>query len=171
MCMGAAMLGTGRLLYGLRGEKYDVLTFMIWGAAGAVGLYLLAALSGSPALALAGSVLCFLATSLLWPGSVVLAARVFPFAGAWLYAMLAAGGDIGAALGPFFLGFIADNAAALSFLGEIFKTSGLTPERFGLRCGLATGALFPLATLGLLLFFRKKCGTLKRNALENTPSE
>ena len=171
MCMGAVMLGTGRLLYGLRGEKYDVLNFMIWGAAGAVGLYLLAALSGNPVFALVGCALCCLATSLLWPGSVVLAARVFPFAGAWLYAMLAAGGDIGAAVGPYFLGVIADNASSVSFLEGIFKASSLTPEQFGLRCGLAMGALFPLVTLGLLIFFRKKYGTFKQIALENTSSE
>ena len=156
VCLGAAMLGTGRLLYGLFGEKRDVLPFMIWGALGAVGLYLLAAFSGSPAAALAGCALCCLATSLLWPGSVVLAGRAFPLAGAWLYAMLAAGGDIGAAVGPYTLGIIADNASALPVLSELFSQCALTTEEFGLRCALGAGACFPLAVLILLLLFKRK---------------
>ncbi len=156
VCMGALMLGTGRLLYGLFGEKRDVLPFMILGAAGAVVLYLIAGFSGSHIAALAGCALCCLATSLLWPGSVVLANKTFPLAGAWLYAMLAAGGDIGAAAGPYMLGIIADNAPMWPVLSELFSQTSLTPEEFGLRCALGMGAVFPLITLGLLLWFREK---------------
>lgn len=155
MCMGSVMLGTGRLLYGIFGEKHDVWRFMVFGAAAAVGLYLLAALSGTAALALAGCVFCCFATSLLWPGSVVLAARSFPLAGAWLYAMLAAGGDMGAAIGPYLLGMVADHAAAFPMLSKLFSSTGLSAEQFGLRCGLAAGALFPFITLVLLLIFRR----------------
>ncbi|MBQ4107277.1 MAG: MFS transporter [Lentisphaeria bacterium] len=156
MCMGAAMLGTGRLLYGLFGEKHDVWKFMVIGAIAATGCYLLAALAGAPAWALAGCVFCCFATSLLWPGSVVLAGRCFPLAGAWLYAMLAAGGDIGAAVGPYVIGVVADHAASWPVLNGWFQASGMAAEPFGLRCGLLLGGIFPLLALGILLWFRRE---------------
>ena len=171
MCMGAAMLGTGRLLYGLYGEKCDILALMIYGAAAAVGLYLLAAFSGVPALALAGCCFCCLATSLLWPGSVVLAGRVFPLAGAWLYAMLAVGGDMGAAAAPWLLGIIADNAGNCSWLEAVSRSFQLTSEEFGLRCAMGAGALFPLMTLGLLFFCRKKYPVFRGSFLEKSSSK
>ncbi|MBR2374220.1 MAG: MFS transporter [Lentisphaeria bacterium] len=156
MCLGAAMLGTGRLLYGLFGEKRDVWNFMLAGAIAGIGCYMLAALAGIPFLALAGCVLCCLATSLLWPGSVVLAGKSFPLAGAWLYAMLAAGGDLGASAGPYLLGVIADHAASWNWLSAVFKFSGLTAEQFGLRCGILCGSIFPLVTVFILLLFRRE---------------
>lgn len=156
MCLGAAMLGTGRLLYGLFGEKYDVWNFMVLGAFAGIGCYILAAIAGIPALALSGCVLCCLATSLLWPGSVVLAGKTFPLAGAWLYAMLAAGGDLGASAGPYLLGVIADHAASWSWLAPLVKYSGLTAEQFGLRCGVLCGGIFPLITVVILLIFRRE---------------
>ena len=155
MCLFAAMLGTGRLLYGLFGEKHDIWKFMVWGSILATGCYLLAALSGTAILSLLGCVICGLGVSLLWPGSVVLAGKRFPMAGAWLYAMLAAGGDIGASIGPPFLGLTADHAATRPWLAEIVRASGLSAEQFGLRAGLFCGAAFPLITFLLLLSFRR----------------
>ncbi|MGE4565755.1 MAG: MFS transporter, partial [Victivallaceae bacterium] len=124
------------------------------------GCYLLAALCGIAAIALAGCVVCGLATSLLWPGAVVLAGKRFPLAGAWLYAMLAAGGDIGASIGPYAIGVIADRAAGQTWLSGVLAYSGLSAEQFGLRAGLFCGALFPLITFFLLLHFRKLRGRL-----------
>ncbi|MDD3154367.1 MAG: MFS transporter [Victivallaceae bacterium] len=155
MCLFAAMLGLGRLLYGIFGEKHDVWKFMTIGASAAVGCYLLAATCEIAAIALTGCVLCGLAVSLLWPGSVVLAGKRFPLAGAWLYAMLAAGGDLGASIGPYVIGVIADHATVPTWLHGIWQSSGLTAEQFGLRTGLFCGALFPLTTLLLLFSFRK----------------
>lgn len=155
VCLFAVMLGTGRLLYGLFGEKYDIWKLMAGGSLLACICYLTAALAGFPALVLAGCVFCGLAVSLLWPGSVVLAGRQFPLAGAWLYAMLAAGGDIGAAIGPYLLGVVTDHAAGFPLLKELQQAGGLSSEQFGLRSGLLFGAFFPAGTFFLLLWFRK----------------
>ena len=146
MCLFAAMLGTGRLLYGIFGEKHDVWKWMMAGAVTATGCYLLSALSSLPFFSLLGCVFCGLAVSLLWPGSVVLAGKQFPLAGAWLYAMLAAGGDIGASIGPYTLGVLADHAAHFSWIQSLFQSSGLTAEQFSLRTGLCFGAVFPIVT-------------------------
>ena len=149
------MLGAGRLLYGLFGGRCDIWKLMVGGSLLAVVCYLAAALSGNPVPALAGCVLCGLAVSLLWPGAVVLAGRRFPLAGAWLYAMLAAGGDIGAAVGPYVIGIVADHAAGFPLLTELFPAGTLSAEQIGLRAGLLLGAVFPLGTLLLLLWQRR----------------
>lgn len=155
MCLFAVMLGTGRLLYGIFGEKQDVWKFMMIGSLLAMVCYLLAALAMMPVIALIGCVFCGLGVSLLWPGAVVLAGKRFPLAGAWLYAMLAAGGDMGASVGPYLLGIIADHAAEQPFLSRILQVSGLSSEQFGLRAGLLCGALFPFVCGVLLFWFRK----------------
>jgi MFS family permease len=112
-----------------------------------------AALSPFPALSLAGCVLATLGASLLWPGAVVLASRQFPLAGAWLFAMLALGGDLGAALGPYLTGITADHAVKVPFLSKLQAASGLPVEQFNLRTALCLAAFFPLLTAAILLIF------------------
>ena len=119
-------------------------------------MYMVAALASSAALSLASCALCGIAVSLLWPGSVILAGRAFPLAGAWLYAMLAAGGDIGASIGPALLGVIADTASEFPRLQGMLLESGLDAEQFGLRCGMLLGAVFPLGTLILVRLLRRR---------------
>lgn len=152
MCVFAIMLGIGRLGYGLFGANWAIDKLMAAGSAAACLLYLIAALSGNAVVSLAACALCCIAVSLLWPGSVILAGRAFPLAGAWLYAMLAAGGDIGASIGPALLGVVADTAAALPALQGILDLTALTAEQFGLRCGMLLGAIFPLGTLLLVSY-------------------
>ncbi len=155
MCMYAIMLGTGRLCYGLFGAKWEIDKFMLWGAAAACIFYLTAASAGNAVLSLAACALCGLAVSLLWPGSVILAGQAFPLAGAPLFAMLSAGGDCGAAIGPALLGIVADTANSFSPLQDFFSTTGLSPEQIGLRCGMFLGAIFPLGTFFLVFILRK----------------
>lgn len=155
MCLFGAMLGTGRLCYGLFGKKIDVLNVMMIGAGASIVLYLTIALSGSWILVLAACALCGLTVSLLWPGSVSLGAAEFPLAGTWLFAMLAAGGDLGASIGPYLVSLLADNATELPLLSEIAAKTSLTAEQFGLRCGMLLAALFPLGTLLCLWWIRR----------------
>lgn len=154
VCLAACMLGSGRLLYGLYGQKWDIGKLMMIGSAISFFCYLLAALSPLPALSLAGCVLATLGASLLWPGTVVLAARQFPGAGAWLFAMLAFGGDSGAAAGPFLVGVISDHAGDIPLLSKLYQAGSLSLEQFNLRAGMGFAALFPLLTFGLLLSCR-----------------
>ena len=155
VCMAAAMLGTGRLLYGLYGSKADVWKLMLPGTLLAAGCCFIAALSPFPVLSLAGCVLATLGASLLWPGAVVLATRQFPLAGAWLFAMLALGGDLGAALGPYLTGVTADHAGKIPFLSRLNESLALPPEQFNLRAAMCLTALFPLLTAVILLIFNR----------------
>ena len=156
MCMFGVMLGIGRLSYGLFGAKWQVDKLMTGGCILAIALYATAALSGNAVVSLGACALCGIAVSLLWPGSVILAGRAFPLAGAWLYAMLAAGGDIGASVGPALLGVIADTASGFSWLQGLLQQSGLDAEQFGLRCGMFLGAVFPFLTLILVRILRRR---------------
>ena len=146
LCLFAAFLGTGRLLYGMYGKRVDVWHVMVWGSLLASLCYLVAALSPWPIVSLISCALCGLGVSLLWPGSVTNAAHRFPLAGASMFAILAAGGDTGAAVGPWLLGVIADLVPA---------TSPLPP----LKVGMLVGTIFPLtmiAVLGMLRMMEKR---------------
>ncbi|HCG64899.1 MAG: MFS transporter [Spirochaetae bacterium HGW-Spirochaetae-4] len=137
LCLFAALLGTGRMLYGKYGKNIDVWHVMFWGSFFAAGCYLVAALSPIPWISLVACAGCGLGVALLWPGSVVNAAHRFPFAGASMFAILAAGGDTGAAVGPWLLGLIADFVPA---------SATLSP----LRVGMLAGTAYPLAMLACL---------------------
>ncbi|MHC1693571.1 MAG: sugar MFS transporter [Sphaerochaetaceae bacterium] len=153
LCMFAAFLGTGRALYGKFGKHVDVWKVMFWGSLLAAGCYVVAALSPWPLLSVAACSLCGLGTALLWPGSVVNAAKRFPLAGASLFALLAAGGDTGAAVGPWLLGFIADTAPAVFRTG--FPLASLDSAEAGLRCGMLFATLYPLSMMVCLLTMRR----------------
>jgi MFS family permease len=129
------------MLYGKYGKNIDVWHVMFWGSFFAAGCYLVAALSPIPWISLVACAGCGLGVALLWPGSVVNAAHRFPLAGASMFAILAAGGDTGAAVGPWLLGLIADFVPA---------SATLSP----LRVGMLAGTAYPLAMLACLGIIR-----------------
>jgi fucose permease len=134
LCLFAACLGTGRALFGHFGSHWNIRRLMTIGASLAVVCYLVAALSPYPVLSLIACSACGFATSLLWPGSIVLSTRVFPLAGAGMFALLAAAGDSGAAIGPYLIGLVADHAPVLQ-----------------LKAGLIVGSAFPFILIFLLI--------------------
>ncbi|NMC04640.1 MAG: MFS transporter [Candidatus Lokiarchaeota archaeon] len=127
----AFMLGLGRLLYGKLGARMPLPKVMMAGALLAVACYLVVVFSTVNAFALIACMMCGFGVSLLWPGTLVLAAKRFPQAGASMFAILAAGGDIGASVGPWIVSLVADSAGALS-------------EQLGLRMGILVGVSFPI---------------------------
>jgi len=138
----ALLLGIGRMLYGLYGKRIHVWHVMLWGSVLAAICYVVAALSPSPFISLLACAFSGLGVALLWPGSITMAAHRFPLAGASLFALLAAGGDTGSAIGPWLIGFIADT------LGQ---STALSP----LRTALLTGTIYPVAMFICLLLIRK----------------
>jgi len=154
MAMFAMMLGLGRLLHGKFGSKMDLNKIMLWGCAIAFACYLTVAFSGIGALSLFACGICGIAVSLLWPGTLVLTSEKFPLAGTWLFAFLAAGGDIGASVGPWLVGVISDNAVKVSFLTQLGTQLGLDQIQLGMRVGILVGALFPLAAFICLRYMR-----------------
>ena len=145
----SVMLGLGRSLYAKYGK--NVRKVLFGGAVGATACYLTAAFSSSPILGLLACALTGFCTSMLWPGSLVVAADRFPTGGVFIYAMMAAGGDLGASVGPQLVGVITDFAIANSSLVSFAAGLSLTPEQFGMKLGLLVGAIFPL--IACFVFF------------------
>ncbi len=156
MAMFAMMLGIGRLLHGKYGKNISLYTIMITGTITAFLCYLIVAISPYDLLSLIACAVCGLAVSLLWPGTLVLSAERFPLAGTWLFAFLAAGGDIGASIGPWAMGVITDAAAQSTFIAAAGRSLGLDRIQIGMRVGLLASALFPLGALICIIYMRQQ---------------
>ncbi len=155
MCGFGFMLGTGRLLYGMYGEKISVNSVMIVGSLVAVVCYIAVALSPATWLSLLACALTGICVSLLWPGTLVVASAKLPLAGASMFALLAAGGDIGASVGPWLTGVVTDYITAVSAQGWA-QNLAMTPEQLGLRGGILLGALYPLSALIIHVMLRRQ---------------
>ena len=69
-----------------------------------------------------------------------------------MFAMMAAGGDLGAAIGPQLVGVVTDAVAAMPSAASLATSLHLSLEQLGMKLGLAVGALFPL--LSIFVFLR-----------------
>ena len=141
----SAMLGLGRSLYAKYGKRVEKI--LLLGAIGALICYLTAALSPIPFIGLFACAFTGLCVSMLWPGSLIVGSERFPTSGVFIFAMMAAGGDLGASVGPQLLGIVAD-AVSVSALGaELAASLSLTAEQIGMKAGMLVGALFPLLAI------------------------
>ena len=144
VAMFAAALGLGRTLYAKIGRKISRVLF--FGAIGTVCCYLIAALCNIPIISLLACAFTGLCVSMMWPGNLVIASERFPY-GVFIFALMAAGGDLGASVGPQLVGVITDlvvsSEKAVAFAGSI----GFLPEQLGLKCGMLVGMLFPLCAI------------------------
>lgn len=155
VCLFALLLGASRAIFGSwkRGE-FPLLKAMSAGAFLCIVCYLVAALSPSPMISLIACVLCGLGSGLLWPGSVANASNHFPLAGASLFALLAAGGNVGAAMGPWLIGLTADIAPTLVQAAPWLRH--LSTSEVALRSGMLVGTLFPILMVLFLALMRRE---------------
>ena len=145
----SVMLGLGRTLYAKRGRNIGrVLTF---GAIGATACYLIAALSSISVVGLFACAFTGLCVSMLWPGSLVVASGKYPQHGVFIYAMMAAGGDLGASVAPQLLGVITDVVMANPGAADLAMRTSLSVEQLGMKLGMLCGALFPLCAIFVYL--------------------
>jgi fucose permease len=142
LCGFALCFGLGRLVYSRFGKKWDIHRLMIYGSAVTVICYIIVALSPYTALTLAACWVAGAATCLLWPETLVVASTALPMAGAALFGLLAAGGDLGTAISSFLVG----NAADL-FMPLVPGRIAMTAEQFGLRMAVLLGCLFPVLSV------------------------
>lgn len=73
-----------------------------------------------------------------------------------MYAMMAAGGDLGASVGPQLVGVITDTAIALPKFNDLALKLGITSEQLGMKLGMLVGSLFPLAATFLFLYIIRR---------------
>ena len=155
--LGAALfavaLGLGRTLYSKIGKKIGRALF--FGAVGAAVCYLIAALSDIPLLVLPASAFTGFCVSMMWPGSLVVASNRIADGGVFIFAMMAAGGDLGASVGPQLIGVITDLISSSEAAATAAVTMGLTPEKLGMKAGMLTAAIFPLAAIPIYFYIMR----------------
>lgn len=149
----ALALGLGRTMYAKVGKHIERVLF--FGAVGATLCYLTAAVTSVPLLGLFACAFTGFCVSMLWPGCLIVATDRFPSGGVFIFAMMAAGGDLGASVGPQLIGIITDLALENSTLLSLAQKTSLMPEQLGMKLGMLVGMLFPLVAIFVYLFIWK----------------
>ncbi|MBO4413952.1 MAG: MFS transporter [Clostridia bacterium] len=155
--MFATLLGIARITYAKFGKNIfrTVLISMI----GATACYLVVGLSLNVTVAFIACILTGFCTSMLWPGTLMMMDEKIPNAGVAAFALMAAGGDLGASVSPQLLGFIVDKVSASEFAVNLGNTLNITAEQVGLKAGMLVTSLFPMIGIVIVLivmrYFRK----------------
>ena len=97
-----------------------------------------------------------LCVSMLWPGSLIVSAELFPTGGVFIYAMMATGGDLGASVAPQLVGIVTDFIMANPKATQLAEALHLTAEQFGMKCGMLAGMMFPLIAIPIYIYIHKK---------------
>ena len=147
------MLGIGRTLYARMGKNIGRVLFL--STIGASLCYFAAAVSPIPLVGLVACALTGFCTAMLWPGNLIVASERFPSGGVLIYALMAAGGDFGASVGPQLVGVITDLAISGSTLSSWATAIGIAPEQLGMKLGMLVGMLFPLLAIPVSLLLWK----------------
>ena len=149
----AVMLGLGRTLYAKYGKNIENVVFVC--IISSTLCYLICALSPYPLLGLAACAFTGITTSMLWPGNLVIASDRFPQGGVFIFAMMAAAGDLGASVGPQLVGVVTDFAISNEHIINIAAKFGFSPEQAGMKLGMLCAMVFPF--VGIFVY-----GLLKR---------
>ena len=73
-----------------------------------------------------------------------------------MFALMAAGGDLGGSVGPQIVGVVTDLVIGSDTASRFAETAGLSVEQLGMKAGILTAALFPIAGTGLFATLLKK---------------
>lgn len=135
-CMFAVTMGISRVIYGKRGDKLDLMKFMIGSGCLCLLCYILASISDRPVLGLIGCIMCGFSVGIMWPGAISICSKRLPNGGTAMFAFLATAGDLGGAFGPGLVGNITQNA------------------NNDLRRGMMAGCIFPFVLIISLLILK-----------------
>ncbi len=154
VAMFAVMLGLGRTLYAKKGKHIEHVLF--YGAIGAFCCYILAIFTSVPFIALFACAFTGFFTSMLWPGSLVVAEKKVLHGGVAMYALMAAGGDLGASVAPQLVGTVTDLVAQSTSALSFAQSLHLSPEQLGMKAGLLCASFFPLCAIFVFMALIKK---------------
>lgn len=122
-CLFATFMGITRMTYGKFSERLNLKKVMLICGIMAACCYLLASLSSSPILGLAGCALCGLAVGIMWPGSISVSSATCPRGGTAMFAFLALAGDLGATVSPTMVGALSEMAGGNLKTGLLSATA------------------------------------------------
>lgn len=137
-CIFALMMALSRIFYAKIADRINLIKYIMLCGCLTVLCYVLTALLPFKIMALLMCGFCGFAVGIMWPGTLSLAAKVYPAGGATMFGVLALAGDLGCTTGPSIVGFVAS-----MFGGE-------------LRTGLLFATVFPLIlVIGACLLIRR----------------
>lgn len=154
-CFFAVLMGIGRTIYGVWGEKINLSRTLMLCASLCILCYLGAGLFENPILSLLSCALCGLSVSLMWPGTFSLTAAAYPKGGTAMFGVLAVMGDIGCSAGPALMGAVSAAVSSSLPTATTLLSSSLTADQLGLKAGMLFCMLFPaLILIGVALLNR-----------------
>ncbi len=158
MAMFAILLGLARIGYAKYGK--NIIRVLMVGMIGAAVCYLVAGLSSNVIFAFVACALTGLFTAMLWPGSLIMMEDNLPGLGVAAYALMAAGGDLGASVAPQLLGAVVDKVSQSLFAQELSVSMNLATEQIGLKAGMLVTSVFPILGVAVLIiasvYFKKQ---------------
>ena len=142
LALFAILLGLVRILYAKFGK--NIFKTLLIGMIGATACYVVVGLFTSTVPVFIACVLTGAFTAMLWPGTLIMMEEKIPKLGVSAYALMAAGGDLGASVAPQLLGFVTDTVKNSAIGQHMASNLSLTAEQFGLKAGMLVTAIFPL---------------------------
>ena len=134
----ATTMGICRVLHSTAGKKWDLRKFILFSAVLCLISYGMISLVPNPVVNLIGCAVCGFAISIMWPGTLSIAAKTLPLGGTAMYGLLALAGDVGCSSGPTVVGFV----------------SGAFGDN--LKAGIIAASIFPVVIL--LCLFKGRLG-------------
>lgn len=162
MAMFAILLGIARISYARFGK--NIVRVLLGGMIGAAVCYIVAGLSAGTVLPFVACILTGFCTSMLWPGTLIMMEEKIPNAGVAAFALMAAGGDLGASIAPQLMGIVVDGVSATPFAAELGVSLGMSAEQVGMKAGMLVTAIFPIIGTAILLY---TIGYFKRDNRKN----
>lgn len=133
----AMLMGISRMMYGRFSKELNLVKVMLVCGTMCAVCYLVASLSASPVLGLAGCAFCGLSVGIMWPGSISISSQKCPRGGTAMFAFLALAGDLGAMASPAMVGSLSEAAGG------------------NLKTGLLVATVFPVVLALVLLVLKK----------------
>jgi MFS family permease len=149
----AILLGLTRIGYAKFGK--NIFRMLLIGMIGATCCYVVVGLSSGVIPAFLACILTGMFTAMLWPGTLIMMEENLPGLGVAAYALMAAGGDLGASVAPQLMGIVVDTVTVSGFAAKYSSIWNLSAEQIGLKAGMLVTAIFPLiGTIIVLLAMR-----------------
>jgi MFS family permease len=150
----ALLMGTGRVIYGIRGGKMKLHRYMLFCSVLCVLCYLGITLVGHPVFQLTACGVTGFAVSIMWPATFSISSTRFPLGGAALFAVLALMGDMGCSSGPWIVGLVTDAAGKGGAFQKLnlFLAGGDSP----LSAGILVCIVFPILFLVCVMVMKKR---------------
>ncbi len=153
MSLFAILLGLTRSAYAKYGK--NIARVLMLSMVGAIVCYLTVAFSPNAALSLISCIALGVCTSMLWPGTLILMQEKIPTVGVSAYALMAAGGDLGASVAPQAIGVIVDHISPTEWANELGNSLSLSSEQVGFKVGMLIATIFPISGVILLAYMKK----------------